>query len=148
MRVAFFTVSTPHAIIHLRLSYAARLNTTMVLLTMTPAIVAAVERYHSLPNEVKQIIEGESSLLDPASGKPISHGQLVEISKRLRGYCDDFCSDPSHSPSPSYHLSDLLRGSRIYVEPPKPKAEPVGRIFSVTSSIALMISHRAPNIRL
>lgn len=26
---------------------------------------------------------------------------------------------------PSYHLDDLLRGSKVYIEPSKPKAEPV-----------------------
>jgi hypothetical protein len=25
----------------------------------------------------------------------------------------------------SHHLDDLLRGTRVYVEPPKPKVEPV-----------------------
>jgi len=131
----------------LRSIHAAKLDKTMVLLTMTPAIVAAVERYNSLPNEVNRMIEGEPSLPEPACENPISHGQLVEISKRLRDHCDSSASDASYSPSSLYHLSDLLRGSRVYVEPPKPKAEPVSHTFFVAMSLPLTTLHRALNTK-
>jgi len=93
----------------------------MVLLTMTPAIVAAVQacyQLHELRDELDTACE--PSMSDPAIGKPITHTQLIAISKVLREH-------DKQEPSVSYHLDELLRGSRIYYEPPKPKAEPVLR---------------------
>lgn len=56
----------------------------------------------------------EPRLSSPEVGNPISHGQVVELSKnaKLRGITP-------------FTLDDLLRGSNVYVVPPKPKAEPV-----------------------
>lgn len=96
----------------------------MVLLTMTDAIVKAIGelRSQSAPGDsaedgVRNQVLGmapEPSLSGPAIGKPISHGQVMDISRRLKSR--------GHS---SYHLDNLLRGSRVYVPPPPPKAEPV-----------------------
>ena len=93
----------------------------MVLFTITPAIMAAVK----VCNELKLAfyeVDGteEPSLDDPAVGKPISHTQLIAISKTLQKH-----EELEHRVS--CHLDELLRGSRIYYEPPKPKAEPVRR---------------------
>ena len=93
----------------------------MVLLTITPAIVAALKIYKEL-NLAFDEVDGaeEPSLDDPGVGKPISHTQLIAISKTLRKH-----EELEHRVS--CHLDELLRGSRIYYEPPKPKAEPVRR---------------------
>lgn len=56
----------------------------------------------------------EPSLLDPRTGKPISHGQVISLWKELK----------ARDVSP-YSLDTLLRGARVYVPPPKPKTEPV-----------------------
>ncbi|RDA88577.1 hypothetical protein CP532_5836 [Ophiocordyceps camponoti-leonardi (nom. inval.)] len=54
-------------------------------------------------------LKGIDSSDEAAVGKPISHGQVVDLWTRLR---------------PSCSLEKLLQGSRVYVEPPPPKPEP------------------------
>lgn len=97
----------------------------MVRLTMTEAIVAALE--FCSKNKVEgwpaEHIEGETSLQDPAIGKPISHGQIIDFSKSLRDYFETSRNDSTII----YDLDGLLRGSKVYIEPPKPKPEPVSR---------------------
>lgn len=92
----------------------------MVLLTMTPAIVAAVRRCETLadPEQMRKLQpDGEPHLSDPAPGKPVSHAQLIDIS--------DFLKLSDSSDETAAALNDLLRGSSIYTPPPKPKPEPV-----------------------
>lgn len=96
----------------------------MVLLTMTNAIVKALEdlgiqsgSVESGENVVREEVQGtarELLLSGAAIGKPISHGQVIDISRQLKSR--------GHS---LYHLDILLRGSRVYVPPPPPKPEPV-----------------------
>jgi hypothetical protein len=92
----------------------------MVLLTMTAAIVAAVEEYTAVP--VKEASHpDEPSLTNPVVGNPISHGQILDVHKALNklriGSVDAAQAPPT--------LDGLLRGAQIYIPPPKPKAEPV-----------------------
>ncbi len=99
----------------------------MVRLTMTPAIVAAVRQYRAtIPGED---VDQEPSLKDPQVGNAISHAQLIDIAKHLREYARGErgiqSNDEISQGSVSYHLSDLLRGSQIYIIPPKPRPEPV-----------------------
>ncbi|KAK0658729.1 Vacuolar ATPase assembly integral membrane protein VPH2 [Lasiodiplodia hormozganensis] len=96
----------------------------MVLLTMTPSIVAAVQRYEALAGAEqtqKLQLDGEPQLSDPAPGKPISHAQLIDISDFLKARAAQHDDDSEPAPS---SLNDLLRGSKIYVPPPPPKPEP------------------------
>jgi len=60
----------------------------------------------------------EPSLLNPKPGNPISHGQVVDLSRRLK----------SRNLSPS-RLNVLLRGSRVYIPPPPPRPEPVSSYY-------------------
>lgn len=88
----------------------------MVLLTMTPAIVAAIhicEEDRDL-DQTKLQVEGEPTLADPEVGKPISHSQIINIAKILKEK-DHVCDGVPH------RLSDLLRGSHLYTPPPPPK---------------------------
>lgn len=94
----------------------------MVLLTMTPAIVRAVNQLQD-PIEVLRETT-EPGLKEPAVGKPISHGQVLGIAKALRANRGRFQQDDA-APDLPYHLEDLLRGSKVYVEAPVPKPEPV-----------------------
>ncbi|KAM5345879.1 hypothetical protein ACJ41O_011740 [Fusarium nematophilum] len=55
----------------------------------------------------------EPPLDDPEIGKPISHGQIVDLWKKLRAQGDS-----------TYPLEQLLRGATIYTPPPPPKPEP------------------------
>jgi hypothetical protein len=100
----------------------------MVLLTMTPAIVQALEEIHAqsktTPSKEDKVQiatseepynpASEPSLLQPLVGKPIAHGQVINISKQLKAL--------GISP---HHLDTLLRGSTVYTLPPPPKPEPV-----------------------
>lgn len=93
----------------------------MVYLTMTTAIVAALESldYSQLEFDHEIVVdELEHFLRNPVAGNPIDHTQIIAISKLLKSR-----SDNQSSSSPSHHLDFLLRGSRIYIPPPKPKAE-------------------------
>ncbi|KAH8175071.1 endoplasmic reticulum-based factor for assembly of v-ATPase domain-containing protein [Sarocladium implicatum] len=91
----------------------------MVLLTMTPAAVEALHQPRlgsvedATTQEPEAAIDSEPSLAQPEVGKPISHGQLVDLWKQLRETSD---------PAPS--LETLLRGAKVYVPPPPPKPEP------------------------
>jgi len=61
----------------------------------------------------------EPSLSSPKRGNPISHRQIIDLSRQLK----------AQGPSPS-SLEVLLRGSRVYIPPPPPKPEPVSTIYA------------------
>lgn len=97
----------------------------MVLLTMTPSIVEGLRKLQQpqAPTEELETEEEvtspakdskEPSLEDPEVGKPISHGQIVDLWKKLKETEDS-----------AYSLEQLLRGAHVYVPPPPPKPEPV-----------------------
>ncbi|KAI1103693.1 endoplasmic reticulum-based factor for assembly of V-ATPase-domain-containing protein [Jackrogersella minutella] len=94
----------------------------MVLLTMTPSIVEALNRLaETIIDDVSQNDDdnsdstgnNEPSLRDALLGNPISHGQIIDIWKRLKNETDNAMS-----------LEQLLRGATIYIPPPPPKPEP------------------------
>lgn len=104
----------------------------MVYLTMTSAIVAALEavdRLHLDLGDIENIRTSGHSVDNHAIGNPIAHEQIIAISKLLRIHNEN----PALLSVP-YHLDDLLRGSRIYQESPKPKTEPVSRRLSLSSN--------------
>ncbi len=101
----------------------------MVYLTMTPAILQALDILSA--HGQAQIVAGnasEPSLDQPVEGNPISHGQLIEISKKLKRIKEEAEDHEAQDEKVFCHLDDLLRGSRIYVEPLKPKVEPVSML--------------------
>jgi hypothetical protein len=57
---------------------------------------------------------GEPTLSNPKIGNPISHGQVIDLWKKLTA-----------GSSPARALDSLLQGTRVYIPPPQPKAEPV-----------------------
>jgi hypothetical protein len=97
----------------------------MARLTMTPAIVRALKELQDL-NQLPDVIgnASEPPLDEPAVGHPISHGQIIAVSKKLTQVTGVSYQHGSEI-AMSSHLDDLLRGSRVYIERPKPKAEPV-----------------------
>lgn len=99
----------------------------MVLLTMTPALVAALEECKNL-SLIDQIVSAKPSLEEPRDGNPVAHDQVISISRLLKAHYGN--ASVEESERVSYHINDLLRGSKIYVEPPKPKPEPVGQLTS------------------
>ena len=100
----------------------------MVLLTMTPTMVEAVQAYKaSPPSMIKDsALSSEPSLENATKGNPISDWQIIEISKHLQEQvADKQYLNKSSEKLPSYSLDRLLRGSRVYIASPVPKAEPV-----------------------
>jgi hypothetical protein len=118
-----------NAIIHSRNPATSPKDGSMVLLTMTASLVEALERLPSAGEGSKP--QGEDivgleaehvaptlqppapSLDTPAVGKPISHGQILDIYNTLK-QTDNPLS-----------LESLLVGAKVYVPPPPPKPEPV-----------------------
>ncbi|KAI2627774.1 endoplasmic reticulum-based factor for assembly of V-ATPase-domain-containing protein [Hypoxylon sp. NC1633] len=93
----------------------------MVLLTMTPSVVEALKRLAG-PNidlvtesneESSSSPTNEPSLKEPLVGNPISHGQILDLWKRMKDDDDN-----------TVGLEELLRGATVYVPPPPPKPEP------------------------
>lgn len=94
----------------------------MVLLTITPLIqrgLKELEKFNHNPDDddgqdVQKDATSEPSLSDPQIGKPISHGQIIDLSRSLKA-----------KQLQDYSLESLLKGTKIYVPPPPPKPEPV-----------------------
>ena len=99
----------------------------MVRLTITPAILQVLQELQDR-NQLPEALAGasEPSLDQPATG---THGQIIAISKALKKGIRVGATNGNFDTQVSYHLDDLLRGCRVYVEPPKPKAEPVGSTY-------------------
>ena len=68
----------------------------------------------SAPEEEDGLQPTEPSLLHPAIGMPISHGQIIDLSTTLRSQ--------GHT---SYTLEKLLLGSKVFIPPPPPEPEQV-----------------------
>jgi len=103
----------------------------MVRLTMTPNLVQALVQLEdsSTPLEICD----DPPLDRPAVGKPISHEQIWAVSKSLKQLNEEHRN--AHSDDAVSHLLDsLLRGSRVYIEPPKPRNEPVHQLRSSASN--------------
>lgn len=94
---------------------------------MTSAMVAAIRRYEEVAGaELKKLLlHGEPLLEKPDVGNPISHEQVLGIAKALREHAAELDDSVHMGDQSSYRLNDLLRGSKVYVPPPKPKPEPV-----------------------
>ncbi|CAK7227002.1 hypothetical protein SEUCBS140593_006432 [Sporothrix eucalyptigena] len=70
------------------------------------------------PEAAIAVEDGEPDLDSPGITKPISHAQVLRLSKALKAFSD---TDKSDRPT---SLEALLVGTRVYVPPPPPKPEP------------------------
>ncbi len=93
-----------------------------MLLSITPAMADGIAflRKHDVDESELYRDELGPFLGDTAVGRPIAHSQVIALSKLLKKACRI-----QNETSVATHLDDLLRGSRIYYEPPAPKAEHV-----------------------
>lgn len=95
----------------------------MVLLTLTSASKAAVERYRIVRAGKKDDSNKTlDKLRDLEIGSPIQHEDLVQISTYLRHNDREIDSNSS-----VWRLDTLLRGASVYRPPPQQKAEPVSQ---------------------
>lgn len=109
----------------------------MVLLTMTQAMVEVAQyirvSHHMVPDGPGDVT-ADSCLDKPKVGVPISHEQVIRLAKRLRALAEE-SNDGSRDEMPSCRLEHLLRGARVYIEPPKPKSEPVCDAMTIWSAM-------------
>lgn len=99
----------------------------MVLLTITPVAHTAIRLYNDLKRaggDAVPDIPGEPSLAQPIIGDPVSHAQLIDIARFLKGREPAF-DDGEGLAHESIRLDALLKGSNVYKPPPEPKPEPV-----------------------
>jgi hypothetical protein len=95
----------------------------MVLLTMTPGIVRALVRAEQVsPDNFAEFHRpNEPSLAEPKPGNPVSHSQLIDLSKLLKNHASELSTpsaDQDEEPFPTT-LAALLQNSSIYT-PPRP----------------------------
>jgi hypothetical protein len=114
----------------------------MVLLTMTPGIARAIARAQELPPDeyAKLQRDDEPALTDPKPGNPISHAQLIDLSKLLKQHTskdaaskqetreDTPMNEPRTQPNnpdtdtgTPTSLASLLHKTTLYVPPPPAK---------------------------
>src|SRR5579871_5000329 len=95
----------------------------MVLLTMTPAIVAVVNLFLDGEEGYTSNLD-EPPLVDAYVGKPISHKQLIDIATYLKKNVETIRQKSKNGDKIPVHLAELLRGSSIHIPESKPKPEP------------------------
>ena len=93
----------------------------MVLLKMTPKIVAAIKdrgKYGETREDLS-LVEHIPSLQDPKVGNPISHSQVLDIANAIKTL-----PRSSEAAGRPLTLNELLKGSEVYIQPPAPRTEP------------------------
>ena len=101
----------------------------MVLLTVTPAVKAAIEelcriRKDSTESEHDELSARLSELSNAELGSPIDHNTLVDVSTFLLRKTRD---DDENAIAKEWRLDTLLKGANVFQPPPAPTPEPVGR---------------------
>ena len=96
----------------------------MVLLTMTSNMVIAIQYLLEYGQAAEMNNDGDPAVHAPQLGNPVSHEQVLRLAKTLSGLKSKI-EDDAQQKVPPHSLDELLRGSRVYIEPPKSKAEPV-----------------------
>lgn len=97
-----------------------------------------IDRLH-LEGFSKDHFSGQTLPPTSAVGDPIGHDEVIAISRLLKTH-----NEQKGTESVPFRLEDLLRGSRIFLEPPKPTAEPVSccvyhlSIFALRSSLIFL----------
>ncbi|KAJ4303607.1 hypothetical protein N0V90_002506 [Kalmusia sp. IMI 367209] len=122
----------------------------MVLLTMSTGAVRALSKVEKIaPDEHAELQRpNEPPLTDPTPGNPISHAQLINLSKLLKRHAtklrtdeidttrgEDEENEQEEETEPTATLDALLRGSSIYTPPPLPKKEPTPQYIALMARL-------------
>lgn len=105
-----------------------------MLLCMTPTIVSAVLKYNESAEVSQDAISHAPSLAEPAVGSPISHAQLINISRALKPGSNKAAKTTVKDAQG--RLQTLLRGAQLYYPPRTPPPGPVSAQFG----LALVLS--------
>ena len=92
----------------------------MVNLATTSPILSALEAIPPSTREDLNLPVLESLAL----GKPISHDQIIRISRYFKETQSFYNPDGDGGTSVDRSLDALLRGTKLYIPPPPPKPEP------------------------
>lgn len=97
----------------------------MVLLTMTPGIARALSVVaEALPEDYSKLqTPSEPALADPKPGNPVSHSQLIGLSRLVKQLPAASHDDAAVEAALPTTLNALLRKTTIYVPPPPPKKQ-------------------------
>ncbi|KAI8938965.1 hypothetical protein NX059_004812 [Plenodomus lindquistii] len=114
----------------------------MVLLTITPGILRGLESASQLvPGSLSTLPrdhDGPPTLSHAKLGDPISHAQLIALSKLLRQHHIPYTSDASPDAQDALRpatLSALLLSTTLHVPPPPPKPEPTPEYKALMSRL-------------
>lgn len=99
----------------------------MVQLCMTERVVHALHQAEKLVKDDLNQLQQENGppLTSPAIGNPITHAQLIALSKLLRNHSHELPQTTDDDSPALYTLEALLKGCTFYTPPPPPKKEPV-----------------------
>lgn len=109
----------------------------MVNLIITPAIKTALDEVYRLHLEGLSGEQFSGQTLPPNSavGNPIGHDEVIAISRLLKTH-----NKKKGIEAVPFRLEDLVRGSRVFLEPAKPTAEPVSCcVHQLPSSFFLQV---------
>lgn len=97
----------------------------MVLLAMTSALADVIRLYLERAGVNERDQHDEMSLIEPGEGKPISHAQIIRISKWLLSDHDTSRVSIVNQPK---RLDELLKGCKIYQPQKERPKEQVGLV--------------------
>ncbi|KAL4739777.1 endoplasmic reticulum-based factor for assembly of V-ATPase-domain-containing protein [Aspergillus similis] len=103
----------------------------MVNLTTTSPILSALEAIPPSAREDLNLPVPESLAL----GKPISHDQIIRISRYLKETQSSDNPDGGGGTSVDRSLDALLRGTKLYIPPPPPKPEPTPEYLALKARL-------------
>lgn len=102
------------------------------MLSTTPAIVEASNYLRRQEGCSSASYSNTDSCASSVSlGATIAHQEVIAISQSLQDIAKDATITEAAS-LPPHRLDELLRGSQVYVEPPKAKSEPVRSLHTFT----------------
>ncbi|EED20208.1 conserved hypothetical protein [Talaromyces stipitatus ATCC 10500] len=106
----------------------------MVLLTTTQTIITALQ-------DLSPSARTELHLPEPipSTGAPISHKQLISLSKAFTTDSD------SLNANNEYTLNSLLRGTKVYIPPPPAKPEPSPEYLALKARLQALADEQAYN---
>ena len=99
----------------------------MVQLTVTPAAKAAIQQYFEaeqkeLSADLNEVDTKWETLRTADVGSPVDHEDLIRLSSLL---VQDARREGAKTVVKEWRLESLLKGAKVYKEPPRPKPEPV-----------------------